>query len=86
MKLKKKLLTAAICLALSTGHALAMPTGGQIMTGDKISDFVPNPESGATITFGGNGVINWDAFNIGANESLTFDVVHNALAFNYVSG
>ena len=86
MKLKKKLLTAAICLALSTGHALAMPTGGQIVTGDKISGFVPNPESGATITFGGNGVINWDAFNIGANESLTFDVVHNALAFNYVSG
>lgn len=86
MKLKKKLLTAAVCLALSTGHALAMPTGGQIMTGDKISGFVPNPESGATITFGGNGVINWDAFNIGANESLTFDVVHNALAFNYVSG
>ena len=86
MKLKKKLLTAAVCLALSTGHALAMPTGGQIMTGDKISGFVPNPESGATITFGGNGVINWDAFNIGANESLTFDVVKDALAFNYVSG
>lgn len=87
MKLKKKLLTAAVCLALSTGHALAMPTGGQIVTGDdNISGFVPNPGSGATITFGGNGVINWDAFNIGANESLTFDVVHNALAFNYVSG
>ncbi len=86
MKLKKKLLTAAICLALSTGHALAMPTGGQIVTGDNISGFVPNPESGATITFGGNGVINWDAFNIGANESLTFDVVKDALAFNYVSG
>lgn len=87
MKLKKKLLTAAVCLALSTGHALAMPTDGQIVTGgDNISGFVPNPESGATITFGGNGVINWDAFNIGANESLTFDVVHNALAFNYVSG
>lgn len=86
MKLKKKLLTAAICLALSTGHALAMPAGGQIVTGDNISGFVPNPESGATITFGGNGVINWDAFNIGANESLTFDVVKNALAFNYVSG
>lgn len=86
MKLKKKLLTAAVCLALSTGHALAMPTGGQIVTGDNISGFVPNPESGATITFGGNGVINWDAFNIGANESLTFDVVKNALAFNYVSG
>lgn len=86
MKLKKKLLTAAICLALSTGHALAMPAGGQIVTGDNISGFVPNPESGATITFGGNGVINWDAFNIGANESLTFDVVKDALAFNYVSG
>lgn len=86
MKLKKKLLTAAVCLALSTGHALAMPTGGQIVTGDNISGFVPNPESGATITFGGNGVINWDAFNIGANESLTFDVVKDALAFNYVSG
>lgn len=86
MKLKKKLLTAAVCLALSTGHALAMPAGGQIVTGDNISGFVPNPESGATITFGGNGVINWDAFNIGANESLTFDVVKNALAFNYVSG
>lgn len=87
MKLKKKLLTAAVCLALSTGHTLAMPTGGQIVTGDdNISGFVPNPESGATITFGGNGVINWDAFNIGANESLTFDVVRDALAFNYVSG
>ena len=86
MKLKKKLLTAAICLALSTGHALAMPAGGPIVTGDNISGFVSNPESGATITFGGNGVINWDAFNIGANESLTFDVVKNALAFNYVSG
>ena len=87
MKLRKKLLTAAICLALSTGHALAMPTGGQIVTGDNnISGFVPNPESGAAITFGGNGVINWEAFNIGANESLVFDVAQNATAFNYVSG
>ena len=34
MKLKKKLLTAAVCLALSTGHALAMPTGGNVVAGN----------------------------------------------------
>ena len=87
MKLKKKLLTAAVCLALSTGHALAMPTGGSVVTGgENISGFNENPVSGDVINFAGNGVINWDAFNIGANESLTFDVVRDALAFNYVSG
>ena len=89
MKLKKKLLTAAICLALSTGHALAMPTGGNVVVGGgNISGLNENgnPISGDIINFTGNGVINWDAFNIGANESLTFDVVKDALAFNYVSG
>lgn len=89
MKLKKKLLTAAVCLALSTGHALAMPTGGNVVVGGgNISGLNENgnPISGDIINFTGNGVINWDAFNIGANESLTFDVVKDALAFNYVSG
>lgn len=89
MKLKKKLLTAAVCLALSTGHALAMPTGGNVVVGGgNISGLNENgnPISGDIINFTGNGVINWDAFNIGANESLTFDVVRDALAFNYVSG
>lgn len=87
MKLKKKLLTAAICLALGTGHAMAMPTGGSIVAGgDNIKNFVENPASGAVIDFTGNGVINWNAFNIGTDEALTFNVAQNAMAFNYVSG
>lgn len=87
MRLKRKLLAAAICLALSTGHGLAMPTGGSVVTGDgNISGLDANPTSGAVIQFTGNGVINWHEFNIGANESLTFNVVQDATAFNYVSG
>lgn len=87
MKLSKNLLTAAICLALGTGHAMAMPTGGSIMAGgDNIKNFVENPASGAVIDFTGNGVINWNAFNIGTDEALTFNVAQNAMAFNYVSG
>ena len=87
MKLKKKLLTAAICLALGTGHAMAMPTGGSIVAGgDNIKNFVENPASGAVIDFTGNGVINWNAFNIGTDEAMTFNVAQNAMAFNYVSG
>ncbi|MGM9540148.1 filamentous hemagglutinin N-terminal domain-containing protein [Anaerovibrio sp.] len=87
MKLSRKLLTAAICLALGTGHAMAMPTGGSIVAGaDNIKNFVENPASGAVIDFNGNGVINWNAFNIGTNEALTFNVAQNAMAFNYVSG
>ena len=87
MKLSKNLLTAAICLALGTGHAMAMPTGGSIVAGgDNIKNFVENPASGAVIDFTGNGVINWNAFNIGTDEALTFNVAQNAMAFNYVSG
>lgn len=87
MKLSKNLLMAAICLALGTGHAMAMPTGGSIMAGgDNIKNFVENPASGAVIDFTGNGVINWNAFNIGTDEALTFNVAQNAMAFNYVSG
>ena len=87
MRLKRKLLAAAICLALSTGHGLAMPTGGSILAGDgNISGLNANPVSGEVINFTGNGVIDWNTFNIAANESLTFKVVENATAFNYVSG
>ena len=87
MRFKRKLLAVAVCLALSTGHGLAMPTGGSVVTGDgNISGLDANPTSGAVIQFTGNGVINWHEFNIGANESLTFNVVQDATAFNYVSG
>lgn len=87
MRLKRKLLAAAICLALSTGHGLAMPTGGSILAGDgNISGLNANPVSGDVINFNGNGVIDWNTFNIAADESLTFNVVENATAFNYVSG
>lgn len=87
MRLKRKLLAAAICLALSTGHGLAMPTSGSVLAGDgNISGLNANPVSGEVINFNGNGVIDWNTFNIGADESLTFNVVENATAFNYVSG
>lgn len=74
--IKKKFLAAAVCLALSTSSALAMPSGGTVVVGvDGITvdrGTFAAVGDGATITATTNGVINWGDFSIGDGESLTF--------------
>lgn len=83
--IKKKFLAAAVCLALSTSSALAMPTGGSVQSGSIDLPNGGNLISGDTITASTNGVIDWTSFSIGNGESLTFALSGNTV-LNRVTG
>lgn len=65
---RKSLLAAFVCLALSAGTAWAMPTGGTVVVGGTNVD-ISDPSN---ITVNANGLVDWDSFSIGANETVNF--------------
>lgn len=72
--MKKSIIALGVSL-LMTNSALAMPTGGNVISGTaNLSGFSANPASGSTITVNGNVEISWDNFNIKSGEKLTFDI------------
>lgn len=83
--IKKKFLATAICLALSTGSAFAMPSGGSVQSGDISGVDAGTLIDGATITAMTNGVINWESFSIANGETLNFALNNNTL-LNRVTG
>lgn len=94
MKIKKHVrrgsLAALIALAL-TSSALAMPTGGEVVRG--AGDITVNGgtdfstiANNATITANNDGQINWQAFNIGAGETLNFAIANGKTLVNQVKG
>ena len=94
MKIKKHVrrgsLAALIALAL-TSSALAMPTGGEVVRG--AGDITVNGgtdfstiANNATITANNDGQINWQAFNIGAGETLNFAIADHKTLVNQVTG
>ena len=92
MKIKKHVrrgsLAALIALAL-TSSALAMPTGGEVQSGDVniggSTDF-STVANGATITAGTDSTINWNTFNIASGETLNFNIADGKLLLNQVTG
>ena len=88
--ISKKALAAAICLALLSSTALAMPTGGKLAKGGNVSvngeAFTSGDlESGATIKTNKTSIINWKNFSIGKGERLFVDTSYGAL-LNRVTG
>ena len=94
MKIKKHVrrgsLAALIALAL-TSSALAMPTGGEVVRG--AGDITVNGgtdfstiANNATITANNDGQIDWQAFNIGAGETLNFAIANGKTLVNQVTG
>lgn len=94
MKIKKHVrrgsLAALIALAL-TSSALAMPTGGEVVRG--AGDITVNGgtdfstiANNATITANNDGQIDWQAFNIGAGETLNFVIANGKTLVNQVKG
>lgn len=72
MKLKrnyKKCLSTAILLCLMASSAYAMPTGGNVVMGNVTN--VNNPE--AIMAANAHSIIDWNKFNIAANEKVTFN-------------
>ena len=94
MKIKKHVrrgsLAALIALAL-TSSALAMPTGGEVVRGagditvNGGTDFSTIADN-ATITANNDGQIKWQAFNIGAGETLNFAIADKRTLVNQVTG
>lgn len=78
---KKTALAAVLALALTSGTAAAMPTGGHVVAGDvttkqivpgvqrqdPLTDF--SPDSGTWLHVNADSIINWDSFSIGPGES-----------------
>lgn len=94
MKIKKHVrrgsLAALIALAL-TSSALAMPTVGEVVRG--AGDITVNGgtdfstiANNATITANNDGQIDWQAFNIGAGETLNFAIANGKTLVNQVTG
>lgn len=86
-KLHGSALALAVCLALS-GTALAMPSGGEVVSGTATLNggAFADPASGATIaSSGGYAVINWQNFGIASGESLSFDTTAGGI-LNRVTG
>lgn len=72
MKLKrnyKKCLSTAILLCLMASSAYAMPTGGNVVMGNVTN--VKNPA--AIMAANAHSIIDWNKFNIAANEKVTFN-------------
>lgn len=85
-KSRKAFLTAAICLALSQS-VFAMPTGGEIKTGDVAGIVDGTVASDGTINVNSNALIDWKTFNIAEGETLNFTFGQNYLnVINHVTG
>src|SRR5688572_4339864 len=67
--LRPKLVSVAIAAALSTGTALANPTGANVVRGTAAIHQAGNL---LQITNSPNAIINWQSFSIGANEITRF--------------
>jgi len=73
-RVSKLLKTSAIgvgLLAGSAGTALALPTGGQVAAG-KISIKQASPSTMKIVQSTQKGIINWQSFGVGANQSVDF--------------
>ncbi|MDY6299860.1 MAG: filamentous hemagglutinin N-terminal domain-containing protein, partial [Selenomonadaceae bacterium] len=84
-KARKAFLTAAICLALSQS-VFAMPTGGKVIEGDITGITNGTIASGGTINVAGSGLIDWNAFGIGAGETLNYAFTSPGTLINHVTG
>lgn len=85
-KSRKAFLTAAICLALSQS-VFAMPTGGEVKTGDVAGIVNGTVASDGTINVNSNALIDWTAFNIAEGETLNFTFGQDYLnVINHVTG
>lgn len=84
-KARKAFLTMAICLALSQS-VFAMPTGGKVIEGDITGITNGTIASGGTINVAGSGLIDWNAFGIGAGETLNYAFTSPGTLINHVTG
>ena len=84
-KARKAFLTTAICLALSQS-VFAMPTGGKVIEGDITGITHGTIASGGTINVAGSGLIDWNAFGIGAGETLNYAFTSPGTLINHVTG
>ena len=84
-KARKAFLTTAICLALSQS-VFAMPTGGKVIEGDITGITNGTIASGGTINVAGSGLIDWNAFGIGAGETLNYAFTSPGTLINHVTG
>ena len=84
-KARKAFLTTAICLALSQS-VFAMPTGGKVIEGDITGITNGTIASGGTINVAGSGLIDWNAFGIGAGETLNYAFTSPSTLINHVTG
>ena len=75
----------AICLALSQS-VFAMPTGGKVIEGDITGITNGTIASGGTINVAGSGLIDWNAFGIGAGETLNYAFTSPGTLINHVTG
>ena len=84
-KARKAFLTMAICLALSQS-VFAMPTGGKVIEGDITGITNGTIASGGIINVAGSGLIDWNAFGIGAGEKLNYAFTSPGTLINHVTG
>lgn len=84
-KARKDFQTTAICLALSQS-VFAMPTGGKVIEGDITGITNGTIASGGTINVAGSGLIDWNAFGIGAGETLNYAFTSPGTLINHVTG
>ena len=84
-KARKAFLTTAICLALSQS-VFAMPTGGKVIEGDITGITNGTIASGGTINVAGSGLIDWNAFGIGAGETLNYAFTSPGTLINHDTG
>ncbi len=84
-KARKAFLTTAICLALSQS-VFAMPTGGKVIEGNITGITNGTIASGGTINVAGSGLIDWNAFGIGAGETLNYAFTSPGTLINHVTG
>lgn len=75
----------AICLALSQS-VFAMPTGGKVIEGDITGITNGTIASGGIINVAGSGLIDWNAFGIGAGEKLNYAFTSPGTLINHVTG
>ena len=84
---KNSLLTALVCLSLSTGTAWAMPQGGKVVVGDITGITDGTVANGGTINVNTSGLIDWQSFNIRPDEALNFAFASGNLeVINHVIG
>ncbi|MBR2216220.1 MAG: filamentous hemagglutinin N-terminal domain-containing protein [Selenomonadaceae bacterium] len=83
---KKSAVALAVSLVFSVGTALAMPTGGSVVTGDVSGITNGTVASGGTINVNSNALIDWNNFSIGSGEALNFAFNNADVVINHVIG